>query len=122
MLNHSLFIFNCSEFLYNAIANIFIIIQFIRFILLEYSVWERPTMIAPKILILLGSLLGSSQVNPFSPNSDLFLNSGLGLGGGDFLPEDSVPAVGVREQLIRRHHYLQYVRTVYTRLKEEYRR
>ena len=81
-------------------------------------------MIAPKILILVGSLLSSgySQVNPFSPTSDLFLGSGLGLGGGNFLPEDSVPALALREQLVRRHQYLQYVRTVYTRLKEEYRR
>ena len=71
--------------------------------------------------ILLLSLLGLSfsQLNPFLPSSDLSLSR---LGGGDFLPEDSVTAVGAREQLVRRYHYLQYIKTVYQRLKEEYRR
>ena len=63
--------------------------------------------------------LSFSQLNPFLPSSDL---SDLRLGGGDFLPEDSVTAVGAREQLVRRYHYLQYIKTVYQRLKEEYRR
>ena len=52
-------------------------------------------------------------------------NSAIGLrslGGGDFLPEDSVTAVGTKQQLIRRYHYLQYIKTVYKKLKQEYSR
>ena len=80
-------------------------------------------MLAPNILLLCLLGLSSSQLNPFFPSSDLSLSSlRPTLGGGDFLPEDSVTAVGAREQLVRRYHYLQYIKIVYQTLKEEYRR
>ena len=80
-------------------------------------------MLAPNILLLCLLGLSSSQLNPFFPSSDLSLSSlRPRLGGGDFLPEDSVTAVGAREQLVRRYHYLQYIKIVYQTLKEEYRR
>ena len=79
-------------------------------------------MLAPNILLLCLLGLSSSQLNPFFPSSDLSLSSlRPRLGGGDFLPEDSVTAVGAREQLVRRYHYLQYIKIVYQTLKEEYR-
>ena len=80
-------------------------------------------MLAPNILLLCLLGLSSSQLNPFFPSSDLSLSSlRPRLGGGDFLPEDSVTAVGARERLVRRYHYLQYIKIVYQTLKEEYRR
>ena len=84
-------------------------------------------MLAPNILLLCLLGLSSSQLNPFFPSSDLSSDLSLSslrprLGGGDFLPEDSVTAVGAREQLVRRYHYLQYIKIVYQTLKEEYRR
>ena len=80
-------------------------------------------MLAPNILLLCLLGLSSSQLNPFFPSSELSLSSlRPRLGGGDFLPEDSVTAVGAREQLVRRYHYLQYIKIVYQTLKEEYRR
>ena len=75
------------------------------------------------LLLLLLSLVGvsrSQRRNPFlSPSA---LDSRQGLGGGEFLPENVVRARGLTEQLARRYHYLQYVKTVFRQLKEEYGR
>ena len=84
-------------------------------------------MLAPNIPLLLHllllSLLGlshSQRRNPFLSPS--VLDSRQSLGGASFLPENMVRARGLTEQLLRRYHYLQYVRTVFRHLKEEYSR
>ena len=74
----------------------------------------------------------AQNINPYYPTSASLLRSpssllsiggfGGGLGGGDFLPEDSVTALGVKQQLIRRFHYLEYIKAVYKKLKQEYTR
>ena len=68
----------------------------------------------------------SCSTNPFmSTCSSLTLNSGWiysDLGGGSLLPEDTVPARGRRERLFRRYHYLQYIKLVFQKLKQEYAR
>ena len=77
----------------------------------------------PLLLLLLLSMLGVtpslSQRNPFLSSSILDRHS---LGGGDFLAENLVRARGPTEELVRRYHYLQYVKTVFRHLKEEYTR
>ena len=73
----------------------------------------------------------AQNLNPYYPSTSSLLRSptsllsigGFGeLGGGDFLPEDSVTALGVKQQLIRRYHYLEYIKAVYKKLKQEYTR
>ena len=84
------------------------------------------------VVLLTGSSSSAQQSNPYIPASksealvhplhghpSLFH---LGLGGGDFLPENSIPALGTRQQLIRRFHYLQYIKEIYKQLKEDYTR
>ena len=68
------------------------------------------------------SLASAQSVNPYYPSPLLSSHSVWRLGGADFLPEDSVTAVGLKQQLIRRYHYLEYVKSVYQQLKKEYTR
>ena len=68
------------------------------------------------------SLASAQSVNPYYPSPLLSSHSVWRLGGADFLPEDSVTAVGLKQQLIRRYHYLEYIKSVYKQLKEEYTR
>ena len=84
-------------------------------------------MFAPNIPLLLlllplclVSVSRSQRGNPFLSPS--VLDSRQSLGGGDFLPENMVRARGLTEQLVRRYHYLQYVKSVFRHLKEEYSR
>ena len=68
-------------------------------------------------LIITVSLIRVQTQNPYytSPILD-------SLGGEQFLPEDIVTAVGLKQQLIRRYHYLEYIKTMYRELKEVYTR
>merc|ERR1711892_1637587 len=81
----------------------------------------RPTKLTPAL-----SKSSSCSSNPFlSTCSSLTLNPRWiysDLGGGELLPEDSIPARGRREKLFRRYHYLQYIRLVFQKLKREYAR
>ena len=74
-------------------------------------------------LVLLDPDAAVSQqsLSPYYP-APLSASALLTLGGADFLPEDSVTAVGLKQQLIRRYHYLEYVKSVYQQLKKEYTR
>ena len=68
----------------------------------------------------------SCSSNPFVTScSSLTLNPrwiSSELGGGAFLPENSIPARGRRDKLFRRYHYLQYISLVFNKLKREYAR
>ena len=81
----------------------------------------RPTKLTPAL-----SKSSSCSSNPFlSTCSSLTLNPRWiysDLGGGELLPEDSIPARGRREKLFRRYHYLQYMGLVFQKLKREYAR
>ena len=72
-------------------------------------------------LVLLDPVEPQQSLSPYYP-APLSASALLTLGGADFLPEDSVTAVGLKQQLIRRYHYLEYVKSVYQQLKKEYTR
>ena len=73
-------------------------------------------------LIIIVSLIRVQTQNPYFTSPILDSVSNWGLGGEQFLPEDSVTAVGLKQQLIRRYHYLEYIKTMYRELKEVYTR
>ena len=68
------------------------------------------------------SLIRVQNLNPYYPSPLLGSDSLWRLGGAKFQPEESVTAVGLKQQLIRRYHYLEYIKTMYKELKEEYTR
>ena len=72
-------------------------------------------------LVLLDPVKSQQSLSPYYP-APLSASALLTLGGADFLPEDSVTAVGLKQQLIRRYHYLEYIKSVYKQLKKEYTR
>ena len=73
------------------------------------------------VLLAPDAAVSQQSLSPYYPTS-LSASALLTLGGADFLPEDSVTAVGLKQQLIRRYHYLEYVKSVYQQLKKEYTR
>ena len=77
------------------------------------------------LLCLLGltvSISRAQTLNPYYPSPLLGPDSPWRLGGATFQPEDSVTAAGLKQQLIRRYHYLEYIKTMYKELKKEYTR
>ena len=94
----------------------------------------RRFVIVISTIIVIKSVSTQQASNPFIPSSDSktaqllsplsipLQHPSTHLGGAIFLPEDSVPAVGPRQQLLRRFHYLQYIKAIYRQLKEEYTR
>ena len=79
------------------------------------------TVILTLVLLAPDAAVSQQSLSPYYPTS-LSASALLTLGGADFLPEDSVTAVGLKQQLIRRYHYLEYVKSVYQQLKKEYTR
>ena len=79
------------------------------------------TVILTLVLLAPDAAVSQQSLSPYYP-APLSASALLTLGGADFLPEDSVTAVGLKQQLIRRYHYLEYVKSVYQQLKKEYTR
>ena len=79
------------------------------------------TVILTLVLLAPDAAVSQQSLSPYYP-APLSASALLTLGGADFLPEDSVTAVGLKQQLIRRYHYLEYIKSVYQQLKKEYTR
>ena len=113
--------------LYQVLPCCYYLLKGINYYIHLLSIFQlgNTAMFPPHILLqLLLSMLAVSpsysQRNPFLSPS--VLDSRQSLGGGNFLAENLVRARGLTEQLVRRYHYLQYVKTVFRQLKEEYTR